>query len=117
MPQQKENKIEQFFVNLYAMVTKFQHIYLTSDFVHYRDEAAAIRRCKDAMDVRKIVKYAHISEDNCPTSWEELEGMFAQVEQKAPPVQSKDASKVNHTDISAAAKALASKKAGRPKKA
>lgn len=114
----KGTKIEQFFVNLYAMVAKFKDIYLTSDYVHYRDEKSAVQRCKDAMAIRKIVKYAHITEANCPTSWEELEPMFKMVEVAT--VSDKDNkkadSRVTAYDIDAAAAALAKKKAGRKKK-
>lgn len=115
MSEAKE-KIEQFFVNLYAMVAKFGNIYLTSDFVHYRDEQSAKTRCKAAMDIRKIVKYAHITEENCPTTWEELDAMFNMVEQPAAKTVDMSATKVGEKEIAAAATALAKKKAGRPAK-
>lgn len=111
---QKPVYSDQYFVNLMAMAMTYGKIYVTSDANHYRDEAAAVNRCRDFMRIRQIVMYAEVTPDNCPADAASLEKLFKTVQSKvdkAPEV--KEAPKP--LDIEAARKALEKRKAGKTK--
>ena len=71
---------KQFFVNLFAMVQMYGTIYIVTDGNHYRDKESAVNRCKDALRVGKIKKYACITIDNFPDSEAELKSLLTTVE-------------------------------------
>lgn len=71
---------EQYFVNLLEMATRRGTIYAVDDGNHYVDEKSAIARCKDALKLRKIKRYAKITAEACPTNYEELMAMMVSVD-------------------------------------
>lgn len=101
---------EQYFINLMAAAMAYGTIYVTSDANTYRDEQSAITRCRDFMKLRRIVRYATITKETCPTNEDELNDLMVTVESKVPePVQTKETPQP--MDLAAAAAALAAKKA------
>lgn len=71
---------EQFFLNLAAMVVRYGTIYFVGDGNHYREEAPAIQRCKDAIRIGAIRMYARIDRNNIPRNEFELRQLFVSVE-------------------------------------
>jgi hypothetical protein len=101
---------EQYFINLMAAAMAYGTIYVTSDANTYRDEQSAVTRCREFMKLRRIVRYATITPDNCPTNEDELNRLMVIVESKAAePAPQKETPEV--LDLAAAAAALAAKKA------
>lgn len=110
-------KIEQYFVNLYAMVQKYGTIFVTSDSVHYRDKESAESRCRQEMKLGRIVKYAEVKDDNFPETWEELDKLMILVGEERKAVETKPTSTIDNNDVERAEKALEKKRAGRKQKA
>lgn len=103
---------EQYFINLMAAAMAYGTIYVTSDANTYRDEQSAVTRCREFMKLRRIVRYATITKETCPTNEDELNDLMVTVESKVPePVQTKETPQP--MDLAAAAAALAAKKASK----
>lgn len=71
---------DQYFVNLFEMATRLGTVYAVDDGNHYTDEASAISRCKDALKLRKIKRYAKITAETCPMNYDELQAMMVSVD-------------------------------------
>lgn len=63
------------------MVAKHGTIYAVSDGNHYTTELQAKERCKEALKLREIKRYAKIDASNCPVNECQLEKMWITVEQ------------------------------------
>lgn len=106
---------DQYFVNLMDMCLRNGTIYAVDDGNHYADEASAINRCKDALKLHQIKRYAKISAETCPTSYEELQAMMISVDGiPAAPAPSVRESKP--IDLEKAKKAFEERKAKRARK-
>lgn len=108
-------KIEQYIVNLFAMVQKYGNIFVTSDGVHYRDEESAVGRCRQEMRLGRVVKFAHVSEADFPETWDELNKMMRLPDEEKPQVETKPSSQISSNDTDRAREALEKKRAKRQK--
>lgn len=106
---------EQYFVNLLEMATRLGVVYAVDDGNHYTDEASAISRCKDALKLRKIKRYAKITAETCPTNYEELMAMMVSVD-STPVDTSAPVATTSKIDLEKARKAFEERKAKRGRK-
>lgn len=78
---------DQYFVNLMDMVLRKGTIYVVDDGNHYADEQSAIDRCRDAMKLRTIKRYAKVTMNNFPKDYEALEALFRTVDAAPAPAE------------------------------